>query len=371
MAALATLDITLALLVGHGWAAIAAASAFAVALLLRPVRDRLQDLIDRLFDRRTHDAVSIIGALSQQVGHEQVHPRSVRDALRRALRDPALEIYLYARESDSFIDSDGATADPLPDAAGCTTDRASRGEETIALIIHTGRNPRLIPPVLHAATPLLEHARLQAELALQLVEVRASRARLVLAADAQRRRIERDLHDGAQQRLVGLALHIQSARRRGSYPPEATELLGFTVDELRASVEDIRALVRGILPPALATGGLTAAIADLARPGKVLIHCQVPTRLPPSLEATAWFLACEGITNAGKHAPGEPVHVGVSALEGRLLVQITDNGPGGADPHGQGLRHLADRVQAHGGSFRVESPTRGGTSLIAELPCAS
>jgi signal transduction histidine kinase len=139
-------------------------------------------------------------------------------------------------------------------------------------------------------------------------------------------------------------------------------LLGFTVDELRASVDDIRALARGILP---------AAIADLARPGKVLITCQVPDRFAPSIEATAWFVACEGITNASKHAPGKPVHVDVSALDRRLQIRVTDNGPGGADPHGEGLRHLADRVQAHGGWFRVDSPARGGTTFIAELPRAS
>jgi signal transduction histidine kinase len=91
----------------------------------------------------------------------------------------------------------------------------------------------------------------------------------------------------------------------------------------------------------------------------------------PSIEATAWFVACEGITNASKYAPRGQVHVEVSTLDGRLLVQVSDNGPGGADPNGEGLRHLADRVQAHGGSFRVESPARGGTRLIAELPCAS
>lgn len=371
VAAFAAVDITLALIVGHGSAVITAASAFAAALLLRPLRDTLQDLTDRVFDRRAHDAVGIVRALAQQIGHEQVHPRAVRDALRRALHDPTAELYLHTREPDVLVDPDGAAADPPPDTAHRTTDRVSRDGETIALIVHSGRDPRLVRLVRQTATPLLEHARLQAELALQLVEVRASRARLVQAADAERRRIERDLHDGAQQRLVGLALHIQSARRRGAHPPDVGELLSFTVDELRAGVDDIRALVHGILPPALATGGLPAAIADLARPGKVLVNCQVPTRPAPSIEATAWFVACEGVTNAGKHAPGEPVHVEVSTRDGRLLVRVHDHGPGGADPHGDGLRHLADRVHAHGGTFRVDSPPHGGTSLTAELPCAS
>jgi signal transduction histidine kinase len=369
--AFAAVDITLALVVGHGSVASAAASAFAAALLLRPVRDKLQDLIDRVFDRRTHDAVRVLHGLSQQVGHEQVQPRSVRDALRKALRDPALEIYFQVRQPGTLVDTDGVVADPPPEAAGRTTDRVSRGDETIALIVHTECDPHSVRPVLRAATPLLEHARLQAELAQQLVEVRASRARLALAADAERRRIERDLHDGAQQRLLGLALHVQSARRRALHPSEVTELLRFTVEELRAGVDDIRALVHGILPPALATGGLPAAIADLARPGKVLVTCEVANRCEPSIEATAWFVICEGIANASKYAPGEPVRVDVSTVDGRLLVRVADTGPGGADPDGEGLRHLADRVQAHAGSLRIDSPGDGGTRLLADLPCAS
>ncbi|MEV4513391.1 histidine kinase [Dactylosporangium sp. NPDC049525] len=371
LAAVAAVDITVALIAGQDSALVAAASAFAVALLLRPVRDLLQGLIDRLFDRRTYDAVRVLRQLSQQIGHDPVRPAAVRDALRKALRDPGLEVYLHARQPDVLVDPDGAVVDPPPDVEGRTTERVGRGTETIALIAHTVRDPRSVRPVLRAATPLLEHARLQAELSLQLIEVRASRARLALAADAERRRIERDLHDGAQQRLVGLALHIQSARRRGSYPPDIGELLGFTVEQLGAGVEDIRALVHGILPPALVTGGLPAAIADLARPDAVLVTCAVPDRPDPSIEATAWFVACEALANANKHAPGEPVQVDVSAHDGRLHVRITDHGPGGADPHGEGLRHLADRVEAHAGSLRVQSPAHGGTIVIAELPCAS
>jgi signal transduction histidine kinase len=262
---------------------------------------------------------------------------------------------------------DGAYADPPRQAPGRVIDPVG----SIAIVVHSGYDPRSARSVLRAATPVLEHARLQAELSLQLVEVRASRARLVLAADAERRRIERDLHDGAQQRLIGLALHIQSARRRGTYPSEVNQLLGFVVDELRAGVGDIRGLVYGLLPPALAAGGIPAAIGDLARRGEVFVTCEVSGRLAPSIEATAWFVACEGIANASKHAPGTPIEVHVSATDRRLLVRVADSGPGGADPHGDGLRHLADRVEAHGGSLHVDSPIHGGTTLLADLPCGS
>jgi signal transduction histidine kinase len=216
---------------------------------------------------------------------------------------------------------------------------------------------------------VLEHARLQAELMVHLAEVRASRARLVAAADAERRRIERDLHDGAQQRLVGLAVHIQSARRRLAAPPPVDDLLTFTVTQLNAGVEDIRSLVNGIYPPALATSGLAAALSDLARPGVVDVHAALDGSPDPVIAATAWFVACEGIANAVKHAPGHRVRVSaVSDSAGVLSVSIADDGPGGADPAGAGLRSLRDRVEAHGGALTVVSPAAQGTRLTAVIP---
>jgi signal transduction histidine kinase len=369
VAVFAALDLTLALIVGRGSTAIAAACAFVVALLLRPMRDRAQDLIDRVFDRRTHDSVRILRVLAQRVGHHPVRPEIVLDALRRALRDPELQVYFHARHPNMLVDADGTAGDPV--GPGQVSEPVSRGDEPIALVVHSRDDPGLVRRVLQAAVPVLEHARLQAELSVQLAEVRASRARLVLAADAERRRIERDLHDGAQQRLVGLALHVQSAKRRGAYPPDVIELLTFTVDELRAGVEDIRALVHGILSPALAASGLPAAIAELARPGEVSVTCHVPARPKPSIEATAWFVACEGVANATKHAPGQPIEVDVSTKDGTLVVRVGDEGPGGADADGDGLRHLADRVEAHGGSLHVDSPPGAGTRLVARLPCVS
>ena len=371
VAMFAAVDVTLALIVGHGSVAVAAVSAFAVALLLRPVRDRVQSLIDRVFDRRAHEAVRVLREMSYRVGHEQARTGAVRDALGRALRDPMLEVYFAVGQPRMLVDSFGTAADPSPADGKPRIDQVRQSGETIAVVVHSGRDARLVHKVLNAATPLLEHARLRAELSIQLAEVRASRARLALAADSERRRIERDLHDGAQQRLVGLALHIQSARRRTEYPPDVDVLLGFTVDQLQAGVDDIRVLVRGLLPPALTTGGLPAALNDLARPGEVTVTCHVPERPPPSIEATAWFIACEGVANARKHAAGAEIDVDVSSVNGRLLVRVTDSGPGGADPQGQGLRHLADRVEAHGGVLHLDSPPGGGTRLVAELPCAS
>ncbi|HEV7647680.1 MAG TPA: histidine kinase [Actinophytocola sp.] len=367
----AALVVTLALVAGRSSAVIAAASAFVVALLLRPVRDRAQDLVDRVFDRRAYDAVRTVRALAARIGHEPVPPRLVVDTLRRALRDPELVVHFPGPGPPLFVDGVGAAVDPRPPAAGRVTVPVRRNGQTIAVVVHDDTRPRLARQVLQAAVPVLEHARLQAELRVQLAEVRASRARLVAASDVERRRIERDLHDGAQQRLVGLALHLQSARRRDAYPTDVTELLVFTVEQLRAAVEDIRSLVHGILPPALAASGLPAALAELAHPGKVDVACDIPARLDPSVESTAWFVACEGVANATKHAPGHPAHVEVSTVDGQLTVRVRDDGPGGADPHGDGLRNLADRVEAHGGSLTIASGPGTGTTLVAELPCGS
>ena len=254
---------------------------------------------------------------------------------------------------------------------GQVADPVTRGDEAVAVVVHAQADPTTSRAVLRAAAAVLEHARLQAELLVRLAEVRASRARLVAAGDTERRRIERDLHDGAQQRLVGLALHIQSARRQPGHPPKTEELMAFTVEQLHAGVEEIRALVHGILPTALVAGGLPAALAELARPGEVDVTCRITQRLDPGIEATAWFVACEGVANATKHAPGRPVHVAVSAADERLAVQVSDDGPGGADPAGDGLRNLADRVEAQGGSLRIDSPAGAGTRIVAELPCGS
>ncbi|HEV7647655.1 MAG TPA: histidine kinase [Actinophytocola sp.] len=371
VAGFAALDVTLAAIVGRDSVAIAAVSAFVVALLLRPGRDRAQHLVDRIFDRRSHDAVSIMRALGQRVGQEPVGPDAVRAALRRSLRDPSLCLYLYLREADVLVDGDGRRVGDLPVAAGQVVDPVTQDGQNIALLVHAPTEPALLRAVVRAGAVVLEHARLQAELLVQLAEVRASRARLAAAGDIERRRIERDLHDGAQQRLVGLALHLQSAKRRSSYPAEFTDLLTFATEQLHAGVEDIRALVHGILPPALAASGLAAALAELARPGEVAVSCGIPARLEPGVEATAWFVACEGVANAVKHASGHLVRVDVSVATDRLLVEVSDDGPGGADADGDGLRNLADRVEAHGGSLRVESPRGAGTRLHAELPCAS
>lgn len=366
----AALDITMAVVLGGGSVVVAAISAFTVALLLRPALDYSQGLVDRFFDRRAYDAVRRVRELGEQAGVNPVAPSELIDGLRRALGDPGLQVY-FRTQAGHLVDCDGqAVAEPqiIP---GQVADPVARADETLGLIVHTPGEPELFAAVVRAAAVALEHARLQSELRGNVAEIRESRRRLVGAEAAERRRIERNLHDGAQQRLVGLALHIQAAKRRASYPPEVEELLTFTVGQINAGVEDIRSLVSGFLPPALVTGGLPAAFSDVVYPPQVSIACDVPQRLDPDLETTAWFVACEAVANAIKHAPGCAVTVKVRTSTGCLVVEVRDTGPGGADPRSNGLRGLADRAEAHGGTLRVVSPPGGGTRLRLELPCGS
>ena len=219
----------------------------------------------------------------------------------------------------------------------------------------------------------LEVERLQAQLRAQLVEVRASRARIVEAGDAERRRLERDLHDGAQQRLLGVRLALRTARMRladGS-TDSVDELLAEADAEVMDALAELRDLAHGIQPAVLTEEGIGPALAALARRTPVPVQLEVNAgRLPPAVEATAYFVAAESLANIVKHADASWARVSVVTGEGRVLVAVDDDGRGGADPDGAGLRGLRDRVEAVDGRFRVESPAGGGTHVSASISCA-
>jgi signal transduction histidine kinase len=212
----------------------------------------------------------------------------------------------------------------------------------------------------------------------QLEEVEASRTRIVEAADAERRRIERDLHDGAQQRLVTMALQLGAVRARASLSanpvlaPVASALEDLT-DQLSLTLEDLRNLARGIHPALLTEGGLRPALLSLAERSPVPAHvAAAPSeRLPSTVEATAYFIVSEALVNAAKHARASSVTITVARCSEHLEVSVRDDGVGGADAaRGSGLCGLADRAAAVGGSLSVESPPGGGTHVMARLPCA-
>jgi signal transduction histidine kinase len=216
-----------------------------------------------------------------------------------------------------------------------------------------------------------ENVRLDAELQARLDELRDSRARIVQAGDAARRKLERDLHDGAQQRLVGLALDLRLAREKLEDDPKATaDMLDEATAELARATEELRELARGIHPAVLSDRGLGAAVEVLAQrtPVPVRIDASIDGRLPGTVEAAAYFVIAEALTNVVKHSGADRAEVGIRRDNGHLLVEVKDDGAGGADRTGSGLRGLADRVAALDGSLEVEGSPRGGTVVRADIP---
>jgi len=205
-----------------------------------------------------------------------------------------------------------------------------------------------------------------------LAELTASRARVVAAADQARRRIERDLHDGTQQRLVSLGLELRLAQ--GMVPADLPELqaeIGRVADELTGVIEDLREIARGIHPAILSEGGLGPALRTLARRAAIAVEVDVAAigRIPEPIEVAAYYAVSEALTNATRHAHASVVEVGVEASGGTLRVCVRDDGVGGADPlQGSGLAGLQDRIEALGGAFSVHSPAGRGTTVCCELP---
>ena len=237
------------------------------------------------------------------------------------------------------------------------------------------KDSRSIDALNAAAGLVLDNQRLTAELEQRLAEVRASRARLVAAGDEERRRLERDLHDGAQQRLVSVVLLLRMAGRRygASLPTEVRALLSGTVDELQTAITELRELARGIRPAILTEAGLVAAVRSLADriPMEVALTVGTVPRLDSAVEATAYFVTSEALTNAMKHAQTDHVHVRIAVEGTELRVAVTDTGVGGADVEGgTGLAGLRDRVQALGGELSVVSDP-AGTAVSAVIPLAA
>jgi PAS domain S-box-containing protein len=214
--------------------------------------------------------------------------------------------------------------------------------------------------------------RLNAELHVRLEELAASRARIVTAGDVARRRLERNLHDGAQQRLVTLSLSLRVALEKlDSDPATARAALAQACDELGLALDELRELARGLHPALLSDRGLRAAIEMLAGRTPVPVEIEdIPDgRLPEPVEAAAYYLIAETLTNVTKYARASEVRIRVASSDATVVVEVSDDGVGGADPAaGSGLRGLADRVEALGGSLEIVSPPGAGTSLRAEIP---
>jgi signal transduction histidine kinase len=214
----------------------------------------------------------------------------------------------------------------------------------------------------------------EAALSVRVEELAATRAGVVDAAAAELQRIERDLHDGAQARLVALAMDLGLAEERFARDPDgARELVGEAREEAKRALAELRDLARGIRPSLLAERGLGPALTALAArsPIPAGVDLDVPEHLSPAIENATWFVVSEALANAAKHSGAKHVIVSVGAVEDRLMVEVTDDGAGGADASGSGMTGLRRRVEALDGSLAVHSPQGGPTTIRAELPCAS
>ncbi|WP_203786207.1 sensor histidine kinase [Paractinoplanes rishiriensis] len=331
---------------------------------------------------------------------------SLRAAIAEAIGDPSLALAFWVPVRQGYVDASGHPA-TLPDPGGpAVATLVERDGHRIGALVHDAarRDPVLVDAVAAAAGLALDNARLQAELRANVAELEASRTRLVEATAAERRRIERNLHDGAQQRLVSVAFALGLARSRlaatttppagppaagdGVWPrvtgagdpagaPDAgrSDVVGVLEAAqagVAAALEDLRRLSQGIHPGVLAERGLRAALTELAFTAAVPVRLEwaAPDRLAGPVEETGYYVVAEALANAAKHSGASAVVVGAAKRGGSLVVSVRDDGVGGADERaGTGLRGLADRVAALGGRLTLTSPPGGGTTIEVEVPC--
>jgi signal transduction histidine kinase len=305
-------------------------------------------------------------------------PRSVdlRDALARALRDPSLTLAYWLPEFESWADRDGRMVVlPARGEARATT-TIDRDGAPVAALVHDGSlrdEAELLEAVSAAAGIALENGRLHAELNARLLELRGSRGRMIEAGRTERKRLERNLHDGAQQRLIALSLELRMREMQLSPDSGATETLSHARREIALSLEELREVARGIHPAVVTAHGLAVALESLAARASVPVRLTVKldARLPEPLEVAAYYVICECLANVDRHAQATATTIDVARTNGDVIVEVSDDGVGGADTErGSGLRGIADRVESLGGRLRVWTPPGSGTCVRAEIPCA-
>jgi signal transduction histidine kinase len=297
---------------------------------------------------------------------------SLRDELAHALGDPALEIGYSLPDGDAFVDSEGRPfflPEPGSDRAVTIIERRGR---PVAALVHDPavlEDPGLREAVSSAAQLAAANARLQAEVRARVAELRESRRRILEAGDEERRRLERRLFEGPERRLERISGQLRQARLSAG-SKTSRDRIDRSETQLAHALEELRQLAHGLHPRVLDEAGLAGALASLAEQAPVPIEVVVPdARLPAQVEVVAYFLCSEAFANVAKHASASRISVSVTTADGWVRVEVKDDGLGGADSaRGTGLRGLADRVEALGGTFHLESPPGGGTRLTAKIP---
>jgi len=332
-----------------------------VAFLLGLVSARLSSstLGDLLVQLRTHPARA-----------------GVREALSNALRDPSLTLAYWLAEFGCWVDANGQPVELPDEDTDLTTTLIDRDGEPMAALLHDpslADEPELLDAASAAAAIAVENERLHAELRARLDELHGSRQRVIDAAQLERQRLERDLHDGAQQRLIALSLELGRLGRSLEHDLDARGRVARARREVAMSLEEVRAVAHGIHPAVVSGHGLAVALESLVARASVPVRLAVELdgRMPERLEVAAYYVVSESLANVGKHARASAARVQVARSAGQLVVEVVDDGVGGADTErGTGLRGLADRVEALGGRLRVWTPRGEGTRVRAELPCA-
>ena len=383
----------LAAVLGAGMTVTGVHAALAVALLRTPLEDPRDPTFALLFIGQSVAVATFAGALGWTLARsgrarraierlalelaELPQPGTLEAALARATGDPSLKIAYRLRQVDRYVDSRGRTVPtPSPSPKHAVTPIVRDGR-LLALLEH---DPAVLAEAFQheigsAARLALDNERLRAETLAQLIELRESRERLVQAGDSARRQLERDLHDGAQQRLVALSFALRLALiELGSDPDlRVAQPLEDADRALAEALAAVREVANGLFPAALTSAGLAYAVEELAElsPIRIDIGALPDHRLPAAVEAAAYGVIREAVENAAVHAEAQAVSVNAYCHSHAVVIEASDTGVGGADPaKGIGLREVADRVGALGGRFRIDSPLGGGTRIHAEIPCA-
>jgi signal transduction histidine kinase len=327
-------------------------------------------------------AIAILGGLRvvlrsytrRWLGRRGAPEGPIRELLAERMGDRTLSIAYWLPDRNTFVDESGSPV-TLPEAgSGRAWTAVEHDGRRVAAIIHDAAldaPPELVNAAAAAAALALDNERLKADLRARVHELRISRARIVDAGDAARRRLERDLHDGAQQQLVSLALDLRMLRARMKGSEELLPMVDEISEKLTVALAELRELARGIHPAILTDRGLGPAVESLADrvPLPVTSEVDLPDRPPPAVEAAAYFVVAEALTNVARYAQAQEARVDIRREDDAVVVRVDDDGIGGADPEsGTGLRGLFDRLAALDGELVIDSPPGHGTRLRARIP---